>query len=55
MVVRPPVLFIHGAFGNPDHFAEWNRFFSAAGYDCRAPALHAARALRWLHGRVAAS
>src|SRR4029077_7173783 len=38
-MTRPPVLFIHGAFSNPDHFAGWVRLFSAAGYDCRAPAL----------------
>jgi pimeloyl-ACP methyl ester carboxylesterase len=37
--VRPPVLFIHGAFSHPGHFAGWLRLFSAAGYDCRAPAL----------------
>ena len=34
-----PILFIHGAFSHPGHFAPWIEFFSAAGFACHAPAL----------------
>jgi pimeloyl-ACP methyl ester carboxylesterase len=36
---RPPILFIHGAFSHPGHFAPWISFFSEAGFACHAPAL----------------
>lgn len=35
----PSVLFVHGAFSNPAHFAPWVSRFCAAGYDCHVPAL----------------
>ncbi len=34
-----PVLFIHGAFSNPGHFAAWQALFARAGYECHAVAL----------------
>lgn len=36
---RPPVLFIHGAFGRPALLKPWIDFFGQAGFDCVAPAL----------------
>ncbi|RUP02638.1 MAG: alpha/beta hydrolase [Mycobacterium sp.] len=36
---RPPVLFIHGAFGRPSLLKPWTDFFGEAGFDCVAPAL----------------
>lgn len=36
---RPPVLFIHGAFGRPSLLKPWIDFFGQAGFDCVAPAL----------------
>lgn len=37
--MRPPILFIHGAFSTPSHFLGWIESFSQAGFDCHAPAL----------------
>jgi len=37
--VRPPILFIHGAFSHHRHFASWVDFFSRAGFACHAPSL----------------
>lgn len=36
---RPPILFLHGVFGRPELLRPWTDFFTAAGYECRAPAL----------------
>lgn len=36
---RPPILFIHGAFGRPSLLKPWTDFFGQAGFDCVAPAL----------------
>lgn len=36
---RPPILFIHGAFGHPALLEPWIDFFGQAGFDCVAPAL----------------
>jgi pimeloyl-ACP methyl ester carboxylesterase len=33
------IVLIHGAFSRPLHFAAWIAFFSAAGFECHAPAL----------------
>jgi pimeloyl-ACP methyl ester carboxylesterase len=38
-MARPAVLFIHGAFSNPAHFAPWVERFSRAGFECRVPSL----------------
>ena len=37
--LKPPVLFIHGAFTRAMRWRPWLRYFSAAGYECRAPSL----------------
>ena len=37
--MKPPVLFIHGAFCGPWSLAGLQRSFEAAGYTCKAPAL----------------
>jgi pimeloyl-ACP methyl ester carboxylesterase len=39
--LKPPVVFVHGAFGRGFHFKEWVTRFSAAGYSCLAPSLPA--------------
>jgi pimeloyl-ACP methyl ester carboxylesterase len=36
--MNPPILFIHGMFLNPKSWSEWERWFSARGYDCGSPA-----------------
>jgi pimeloyl-ACP methyl ester carboxylesterase len=37
--LKPPVLFVHGAFGRGFHFEEWVTRFTAVGYRCLAPTL----------------
>jgi pimeloyl-ACP methyl ester carboxylesterase len=41
MVVRPDILFIHGAFTRGTRWRPWIRYFTAAGYRCYAPSLPA--------------
>lgn len=36
---RPPILFIHGVFGNPRLSSPWTTRLEAAGYECHVPAL----------------
>lgn len=36
---KPPILFIHGAFGRPALFKPWTDFFTEAGFDCVAATL----------------
>lgn len=36
---KPPILFLHGVFGRPALWEPWLRYFSAAGFECHAPAL----------------
>lgn len=38
-LARPPVLLIHGLFGQPSLLEPWVARFTAAGYECTAPAL----------------
>lgn len=37
--MRPPILFIHGAFSSSNHFAGWVEFFDQRGFNCIAPDL----------------
>ncbi len=37
--MKPPILLIHGAFGNSSHFAGWADFFGQRGFNCIAPDL----------------
>jgi pimeloyl-ACP methyl ester carboxylesterase len=37
--VRPPVLFLHGLFGNPALLAPWLDFLPEQGFRCHAPAM----------------
>lgn len=37
--MAPPILLVHGAFSCPAHLAPWSKYFTAAGYECRTPAL----------------
>jgi pimeloyl-ACP methyl ester carboxylesterase len=40
-MVRPDILFIHGAFTRGARWRSWLRYFTAAGYRCYAPSLPA--------------
>ena len=37
--MRPPILFIHGAFGQAANFEPWADYFRAAGFHCTALSL----------------
>lgn len=37
--MKPPILFIHGAFTRAMRWRPWLRYFTAAGYECAAPSL----------------
>jgi pimeloyl-ACP methyl ester carboxylesterase len=37
--VKPPILFIHGAFTRARRWRPWLSYFTAAGYECAAPSL----------------
>jgi pimeloyl-ACP methyl ester carboxylesterase len=37
--MKPPILLIHGAFGNANHFAAWVDFLGQRGFNCVAPDL----------------
>jgi pimeloyl-ACP methyl ester carboxylesterase len=37
--MKPPILFIHGAFTRAQRWRPWLEFFRAAGYECFAPSL----------------
>jgi pimeloyl-ACP methyl ester carboxylesterase len=37
--MKPPILFIHGAFSSAAHFESWKTLFSQAGYQCHVPNL----------------
>jgi pimeloyl-ACP methyl ester carboxylesterase len=37
--MRPPLLFVHGAFSSASHFGPWSDYFRRAGYQVAAPSL----------------
>jgi pimeloyl-ACP methyl ester carboxylesterase len=39
--MKPPILFLHGAFTSAERWNPWRAYFEEAGYECLAPSLPA--------------